>query len=294
MRKSLVLFSAGVAAMLAIAPAAQGKRIKRPAYGLTKAGSLVKFDATNTSRAKRVGRVRGLRGGERLVGIDFRPRTRELVGLGSRSNIYALGTRTATAKRKSSLATIAGGAVRLSGKRFGIDFNPTVDRLRVVSDSGQNLGINVDTGITTVDGVLTYPPGDGSGGLATGVSGVAYTNNDNDAIAVPPATSPPGATGTQLFDIDARLDRLVLQNPPNAGKLNSVGRLENIGLVVGFDIYSRRNSAGRAVSNTAYASNRIFNEPRRLYKVDLARPKLTRVRGGGRTFSKVTDIAIRP
>jgi hypothetical protein len=281
MQKSLLVVAAGLAAMLAIAPAAQGRN-NRPAYGLTLAGSLVKFDATNPSRAKRVGRVSGLASGERLVAIDFRPRTGELVGLGSDANLYSLSTRTATASRKSSLATMAGG-VTLRGERFGIDFNPTVDRLRVVSDGGQNLRVNVDTGITTIDGALNYAPGNGNGGLATGISGVAYTNNDGD-----------GATGTQLFGIDARLDLLVLQSPPNAGTLSTVGRLENTGLAVGFDVYSSRDSSRRAVSNTAYVSNRLFTRPTRLFKVNLANSRRTRVRGGGRLFGRVADIAIRP
>ena len=34
---------------------------------------------------------------------------------------------------------------------FGVDFNPVPDRLRVVSNTGQNLRINVDTGATTTD-----------------------------------------------------------------------------------------------------------------------------------------------
>lgn len=292
MRKSVLALFAGVAAMLAITPAAQGK-INRPAYGLTLAGALVKFDATNPSRAKRVGRVGGLASGERLVAIDFRPRTRQLIGLGSKSNLYTVSTRSAAVSRKSSLATIA-GPLTLRGERFGIDFNPTVDRLRVVSDSGQNLRVNIDTGITTVDGILNYAPGNGSNGLATGISGVAYTNNDNDAVAVPPASSPAGTTGTQLYAIDARLDALTLQSPPNAGTLTTVGRLENTGLTIGFDAYSARNRSGRTIANTAYLSNRLFTRPTRLFKVNLATARRTPVRGGGKLFGKVADIAIRP
>ena len=37
--------------------------------------------------------------------------------------------------------------VALEGTSFGVDFNPTVDRLRVISDTGQNLRVNVDDGI---------------------------------------------------------------------------------------------------------------------------------------------------
>lgn len=282
MRKPLLLLCAA-AAVLAVAPTAQAKPVKRAGYGLSQAGWLVKFDATNTSRARAIGRVRGLAAGERLVGIDFRPRGGELVGLGSRSGVYRVSTRTARARRKSSLTTMAGAPVALRGERFDIDFNPAADRLRVVSDQGQNLRANVDTGLTAIDGVLDYAEGSGHGGLATGISGVAYTSNDDDP-----------ATGTRLFGIDSRLDALVLHSPPNSGTLTTVGPVENAALTVGFDVYSRRDSGGRAVSDTAYVSNRIFTDATRLYRMSLSTGRLTRVRGGLGSFSRVSDIAIRP
>jgi hypothetical protein len=34
----------------------------------------------------------------------------------------------------------------LAGTSFGFDFNPTVDRIRLVSDSGQNLRLNPNSG----------------------------------------------------------------------------------------------------------------------------------------------------
>ena len=40
----------------------------------------------------------------------------------------------------------------LDGTEFGVDFNPQVDRLRVVSNSGQNLRLHPDTGaVAAVD-----------------------------------------------------------------------------------------------------------------------------------------------
>lgn len=48
--------------------------------------------------------------------------------------------------------------VALEGRSFALDFNPTVDRLRVVSDSGQNLRIDVDTEAVAVDGFLKSGP----------------------------------------------------------------------------------------------------------------------------------------
>jgi hypothetical protein len=51
-----------------------------------------------------------------------------------------------------------------------VNFNPAADRLRVISNTGQNLRINVDTGATITDGTIN---------LATGTAAVvagAYTN----------------------------------------------------------------------------------------------------------------------
>ncbi|MFB7032705.1 MULTISPECIES: DUF4394 domain-containing protein [unclassified Streptomyces] len=49
----------------------------------------------------------------------------------------------------------------LKGTHFGVDFNPAANRLRVISDTGQNLRHNIDDPAapktTTADGALTNP-----------------------------------------------------------------------------------------------------------------------------------------
>lgn len=100
MRTTLIVIPAALAvAVGTLAPAGvadngQPKNIKRPAYGLTGDGSLVRFDAANPSRAERVGAITGLAAGERLVGIDFCPVTGELYGLGDKSNTCTRSRRT--------------------------------------------------------------------------------------------------------------------------------------------------------------------------------------------------------
>ena len=101
----------------------------------------------------------------------------------------------------------------LQGTAFGVDFNPTVDRLRIVSDTGQNLRVNVDDGTTNVDGTLNIP-GTTPVNPALGVTAVAYTNNDADPN-----------TATTLFDIDTTNDNIVIQAPANAGSLSPTGKL---------------------------------------------------------------------
>ena len=74
-----------------------------------------------------------------------------------------LGTGAATAVG-SQLPTL------LVGSDFGFDFNPTVDRIRVISDLGQNLRLNpIDGTISAIDGMIN--PGTPT------LSGAAYSEN---------------------------------------------------------------------------------------------------------------------
>ncbi|MFE6130518.1 DUF4394 domain-containing protein [Streptomyces sp. NPDC056437] len=193
------------------------------AIGLTTDQRLVEFPVHAPSKAWSLGRVTGLGGDTRLVGIDFRVQNERLYGVGNKGGIYTLNTRNAKATKVSQLT------VALSGVRFGVDFNPAANRLRVISANGQNLRHNIDDPAapmtTTVDGTLTNPTMPPS--TALGVTGAAYTNNDLNA-----------ATATSLFDIDTANDRVSLQSPANAGTLAPTGNLGvNAGPSAGFDIY---------------------------------------------------------
>lgn len=240
--------------------------------GLTADSKLVCFDEFTPQNTSEIGTVVGLTGGDTLlVGIDFRPATTELIGLGNAGGVYVLDTADASATLKSRLNVV------LEGTNFGVDFNPTVDRLRVVGDAGQNLRVNVDTGVTTVDAPLNYlgPPVT----TAVGVTGAAYTNNDASAN-----------TATTLFDIDSTLDQVVVQAPPNAGTLNPTGKLGiDTGPSVGFDIHSRIRN-GASTDNRALASLGS-GETLRLYEVDVLTGD---VRNRGNFRMAVVDIAIPP
>lgn len=217
------------------------------AIGLTANQQLIKFAADRPALACTIGTV-DLPGSEALIGIDFRVQDGSLYGVGNTGGVYALNTRTAAATKISQLT------VALNGTSFGVDFNPAADRLRIISDTGQNLRHNINPGGTTlVDGPLTYPPST----AAVGVTGAAYTNNDLNP-----------ATATTLFDIDTTLDQVALQSPANSGQLVATGALGvNANLNAGFDIHSPL-SGDRAVANNAYAVlNGIAGS--RLYRVDL-------------------------
>lgn len=195
-------------------------------FVLTEGGRLYRFDKLGTGRRLLDVKVTGLATGERLVGIDTRPANGQLYGVGSTSRLYVIDP-------ASGVATAVGQtfATALSGKRFGVDFNPTVDRLRIVSDNGQNLRIDPTTGV--VAGVDTN--------LSGSATGAAYTN------------SVAGAANTALYDLDSKRDQLVLQGTkpgvtpavsPNTGQLFPVGRLGvDVDGLDGFEIVGAAKSA---------------------------------------------------
>ncbi len=187
------------------------------AYGVDMSNNLVIFNplAAGTVINKPITGI----GTENILGIDFRPATSQLYALSDASKLYAINL-------SNGAATAIGtaGAFTLSGTSFGFDFNPTVDRIRIVSNTGQNLRANPIDGTAIVDGTLN--PGTPS------VSAAAYTNNFA------------GATATSLFVVDNSNNTLYNQNPANSGTLISVGSLGIVPTATnGFDIGSTSNSA---------------------------------------------------
>ncbi len=193
-------------------------------YGVTEDNRLITFEANNPTALLSNRPITGLaQPSELILGLDVRPRTGELYALGSSNRIYKIDPMTGMAM------TVGSGmpfSPALQGVEFGFDFNPVVDRIRLTSDSGQNLRLHPDTGMVVgVDGTLQYNAGDPNFGRQPWIVGSAYTNNFD------------GTTTTVLYNIDARQDVLVIQNPPNAGGLVTVGALGmNVSSVLGFDI----------------------------------------------------------
>jgi len=239
--------------------------------GLTRDQRLVCFNETAPSSATAIGTIRGLDGDSRIVGIDFRPADNTLYGLGDAGGVYTLSLEDASAALVSRLN------VALDGTAFDIDFNPTVDRLRVISDAQQNLRVNVDTGATLEDTDLVYP-----GTVPTpavGVTAAAYTNNDS---------SPD--TATTLFDLDTSLDQVVIQSPPNAGALAATGRLlVDAAGDAGFDIYSTVRDT-RTIDVKAFATLGVSGRAR-FYRINLLSGR-AQSRGTFPSTMPVVDLAV--
>ncbi|QNP51889.1 DUF4394 domain-containing protein [Hymenobacter qilianensis] len=106
------------------------------------------------------------------------------------------------------------------------DFNPTVDRIRLVTSTGQNLRLHPETGtVAATDGAI-------NGAAGAMITGAAYTNN----VA--------GAETTALYAINPQSQQLYLVNPPNDGTVTPVGALNlNVAGDGGFDIDAKTGTA---------------------------------------------------
>jgi uncharacterized repeat protein (TIGR01451 family) len=220
-------------------------------FAVTVNNNLVSFNSAAPETILNTLPITGLQSGETLLVIDFRPATGQLFGVGSSNRVYSINTTTGA-------ATAVAGAFTptLIGTDFGGDFNPTVDRLRVVSDLDQNLRLNPATGsVAAIDNPLTYAAGDANFGANPNAVASAYTN------------SFAGSTTTTLYNIDSNLDTLVLQGSPdgapvspNTGLLTTVGALGvNTTGLVGLDIQGSTNRAVASMTSPGDSSSKFYN-----------------------------------
>lgn len=247
-----------------------------PVYAVTSSNKLLQFISSTPGTIASSVALTGLVANEQIVGIDFRPATGALLALGSTNRLYTVDTSTGAASvigTQPFTSTVIGSA-------FGFDFNPVVDRIRLVSDSRVNLRLNPITGgVAATDTQLSYASSDANAGDIPQAVAAGYTNNIS------------GTTSTQLYVIDTANDVLALQGrsgtpavSPNSGQLFTVGALGvELGEQVGFDI----TPAGAAyVSNTGPSGgNSTFGT------IDLATGAFTSIGviGGGET---IRDIAL--
>jgi hypothetical protein len=226
-------------------------------YGLTENNELVAFNANNPGTFSLKTAISGIAAGEKLMSVDFRPATGELYALSSASKLYIINTSTATSRVVGTTAFTPA----ISGTIASIDFNPTVDRIRMVTNTGQNLRLNPENGAVAAT--------DGSIAITSSIAGVAYTNSKS------------GASSTILYDLDMTAGKLFKQDPPNNGTLVEVGSL---GITftgqAAFDINPDNSVA--LVAATKDSKNN-------LYKLDLSTGKTTNI---GSLSQKVIDLAI--
>jgi len=185
---------------------------------------LAQIDPATQALTGTILNVTGVAADQQLVGLDVRPATGQLYALGYNTStrtarVYLLdpATGVATPVGASTIALDLRDENRANTRgivpNVGFDFNPRVDRIRVVAPNGTNYRLNPNNGaLAATDGNLAYAAGSSAASRTPYVGTAAYTN------------SALGVSGTTLYDIDVANTNALLsiQNQPNAGTLNPV------------------------------------------------------------------------
>lgn len=275
-----------IAACTTLVSESAGTPARETIHAVTASNRLLAFNAGQPQKILSRRALTGLREGDRLVGIDYRVAKGQLFGLGRSGQLYRIDA-------ASGAATPVGTPVAMpAGSEFGFDFNPTVDRIRVVSDQGFNLRLHPDTGAVVdgdanqpgvqFDGRLVYDSSDRMAGQVPRIVAAAYTyNKDNEKITTNYALD--GAGGMLVHQGTKEVVTPMVS--PNSGRLYSVGAL-------GTGPFEQASFDISDVSNAAYAG--ITEAGRtRWYRIDLAsgRASLVGTVGGGEA---ITGSAIEP
>ena len=177
--------------------------------GLNSQNQLARIDTMNIAGAMNMD-ITGLMAGDRLVGIDTRPKNGLVYGVSTMNQIYTVNEMTGAATWVAALSA----PVVQAGLGYGIDFNPVADfgtaaSLRLVSSAGDNFAVNAATGVV----------GNAANKIGMGFSGVAYTN-----AMLMPAAAP---ASTALYYIDSNTDMLAMApaafNTPTISMVGSLG-----------------------------------------------------------------------
>jgi hypothetical protein len=271
-------------------PTAQGPLRPETLIAVTDQMELITFNAGQPGKVLTRKPVTGLPTGDRLLGIDFRVARGVLYALSMDGRLYTLDTAT------GGLTSVGSAVLPLAatGGTIGFDFNPTVDRIRVVTPAGDNLRLHPDTGAMVdgnpalegiqPDGKLHYVANDVNANQQPQIVAAGYTYNKKDDKL------------TTNYAIDRATGALVMQGSmegstpvisPNTGQLRTVGSL-GLGPLVdaAFDISDLSNAALAAVRTPA-------NTKTQLHLLDLAsgRATLLGTVGDGRAL---IGMAIEP
>ncbi len=236
-----------------------------PVLGLSGDKTLVMFDTEKPA----VSKTMEVTGVDKLVGIDYRPGNKTVIGVTPDHRIVSINLETGAASdiaKMDKMLTITDAPVV-------VDFNPMADRLRFMSGT-TNHRVHPDTGAVTVDGTLAFEEGDMHKGETPNIVAAAYTNS----IGKPEKTA--------MYNIDATIGALIQQTKPNDGTLKAIGKLglKDQPATYAFDIQGMEGG-----KNTAYlAANKM------LYTVNLETGKATEVGAITGVENEVRDIAVLP
>jgi hypothetical protein len=230
--RSTLIASAAFAASASIA-------VSAPVLGLTGDKTLVMFDTDKPAVTKTM----DVTGVDKLVGIDFRPGNKTVIGVTPDHRIVSINLETGAATEVAKMDKM----LTMTEAPVVVDFNPAADRLRFMTGT-TNHRVHPDTGAVTVDGTLAFEDGDMHKGETPNIVAAAYTNS----IGKPEKTA--------MYNIDATIGALVQQTKPNDGTLKAIGKLglKEMPATYAFDIHGEegsKNTAYLAAGNTLYTVN---------------------------------------
>lgn len=283
-----LLASFGLVACSSVPDETPGPAAKEMIYAVTNAQQLIQFNAGQPQVLLSSKPLRGLAPQERLLGIDYRVAKGQLYGLGVSGQLYRINTQDGSVSAVGTPSALPSEGAQ----EWGFDFNPTVDRIRVVNDAGFNLRLHPDTGAVVdgnaeqpglqFDGRLAFDAGDVNAGKLVAIVAAGYSYNKRDEKI------------TTNYALEGRQGLLVHQGSkegvqpmisPNSGRLFTVGSL-------GLGTFERATLDVSDVSNTAYSAisrggSSVW------YRIDLETGRATRIGtiGGG---AAVVGAAIEP
>jgi Ca2+-binding RTX toxin-like protein len=273
-------------------------------YGITAGNVLIRFDSATPAAVTTIGTVSGLGANETVRGIDFRPRTGELIGstvtTGSAANsvifTYSINPLNAQATFLGATAAALAGAADVE---TGYDFNPNVDRIRYVNTNDENARL-VATDPVVPAGSLAGNDTDLTPAATTTIIAAAYDRNF-DRAAFPPNSIP-----TTLYVIDRNDSQISIQGgiggtpSPNGGVITDLAPL---GVTLdataegGFDIVAGLNNSNGELG-AAFAALTVGGVTG-FYSITLptsvsATPAATLVGSIGNGATQLISIAVVP
>ncbi|QXC47962.1 DUF4394 domain-containing protein [Agrobacterium salinitolerans] len=245
--------------------ASAGIAVSAPVLGLMGDRTLVMFDTEKPAVTKSM----DVTGVDRLVGIDFRPGNKTVVGVTPDHNIVTIDLETGAATEVAKMDKM----LTLADAPVVVDFNPAADRLRFMTGT-TNHRVHPDTGAVTVDGALAFEDGDMHKGETPNIVAAAYTNS----------TGKPEKTA--MYNIDATIGALIQQTKPNDGTLKAIGKLglKEMPANYAFDIQGEEGG-----KNTAYLA-----AGKMLYTVDLETGAATEIGSITGAEGELRDITVLP
>jgi hypothetical protein len=238
--------------------------------GLNSQNQLSRIDTANIAGAMNMD-ITGLMTGDRLVGIDARPKDGKIYGVSLANQLYTVDEMTGAATWVTALSS----PVIQANLGYGIDFNPVADfgtaaSLRLVSSAGDNFAINAATGVV----------GNAANKIGMGYTAVGYSNS-----MLMPAAAP---ASTALYYIDSNTDTLAMA--PSAFNTPTITTVGALGVDVlkanGFEVLG--NGMAYAALNVDAGTSLATG----IYSIDLGTGSATLIGTYNGTLSGLTVSAV--